>query len=122
MNMKFMQKAESTQVSDNREEQRRKIDDVSEWSLPSSSKILKLAQRKPKIEVLGYGSIMSDRNYTSRKSWIAATNKTDLNNDERYEPSRSRHKDVPNVGELDTLWRKRKPEGSPDRRNKRRAT
>ncbi|CCG20791.1 hypothetical protein CORT_0A04030 [Candida orthopsilosis Co 90-125] len=116
MNMKFMQKAENTKANENHEEQRRMLDDVSEWMLPHSAKILKMAQRKPKIEVLGYGFIMNDRSYTTRKSW---TNEKDVADSDDYDPSRSRQNES---GELSTLWRKRKPDGSPNRDNKRRAT
>lgn len=116
MNMKFMQKAENTKANENHEEQRRMLDDVSEWMLPHLAKILKMAQRKPKIEALGYGSIMNDRSYTTRKSW---TNEKDVADSDDYDPSRSRQNEL---GELSTLWRKRKPDGSPNRDNKRRAT
>ncbi|KAI5968727.1 hypothetical protein CANMA_002163 [Candida margitis] len=120
MNMKFMQKAETVKANDTREEQTRRLDDASEWTLPSSAKILKMAQAKPKIEVLGYGSIMNDQNYTIQRLWVSGTN--DKESPDEYQPSQKSRDNSPPSAELNTLWRKRKPDGSPDRTNKRRAT
>ncbi|KAI5955533.1 hypothetical protein KGF57_003666 [Candida theae] len=110
MNMKFMQKADSPKVNEGREEEKRTLKDVSEWSLPHSAKVLKMASHTPKVEVLGYGSILNDRNYTTRK-FQAPNDKEVLGSGEQQHETR----------ELSNLWKKRKPDGSPDRGQKRRA-
>ncbi|KAG5421186.1 hypothetical protein I9W82_000276 [Candida metapsilosis] len=58
MNMKFMQKSDSPKLNEDQETQSRRIIDESEWSLPDGARILRMASRKPKTEVLGYGSIL----------------------------------------------------------------
>ena len=73
MNMKFMQKAEDSKLGKQKLEEQKKIHDLSEWVLPDLAKLLKLAAMKPKIDRVGFGTIMTNGNYnyssTTKRSW-----------------------------------------------------
>ncbi|KAI5951027.1 hypothetical protein KGF54_004101 [Candida jiufengensis] len=121
MNMKFMQKAEDTKTNNNKQGQESKLHDISEWVLPNSQKILKLAALKAQVEKVGYGTIMSDKNYrTTRRSWGSryeleeVTDNNTNNKEELNEIPRSRDQD------MSSLWRKRKADHSPDSKKKKR--
>ncbi|KAL6454810.1 hypothetical protein SBY92_004281 [Candida maltosa Xu316] len=106
MNMKFMQKAEDTKQIRQREEEEKKIHDLSEWVLPNSQKLLKIALSKPKIDTVGYGTIMSNGTYnylssTTRRTW-GDVNKNKLQVEEIKEESKEPPLD------LNTMWKKRK--------------
>lgn len=67
MNMKFMQKQDQSKTAKaDTTTTQKKITDSSEWAIPHLAKLLKLAERKPKIEIVGYGGIMSA---PTRRSW-----------------------------------------------------
>ncbi|KAI5963561.1 uncharacterized protein KGF55_002441 [Candida pseudojiufengensis] len=119
-NMKFMQKPDDSKINDTKV-QETKLHDLSEWVLPNSQRILKLASMKSRIEKVGYGAIMSDRNYrTTRRSW---GNKYDM--EEVMDDNSIKHEELRNVSrdkdqDMSSLWRKRKAEHSPDSKKKKR--
>ncbi|RCK62575.1 hypothetical protein Cantr_08858 [Candida viswanathii] len=121
MNMKFMKKAEDTKISKQRQEEQQKVHDLSEWILPNLDKLLRLAALKPKIETVGYGSIMSSSNYnyasTTRRTW-GDINKTRLEVEEIKEET-PQEDDEPPL-DLNTMWKKRKLESSSKSNKKKR--
>ncbi|KAK6892124.1 hypothetical protein K6H09_003827 [Candida tropicalis] len=127
MNMKFMKKAEDNQISKQRKEEQKKIHDLSEWIMPNSDKLLKLASMKPKIETVGYGNIMSSSNYnysattSVRKTW-GDVNKAKLAVEEITDdkkPVDADDDDEPPL-DLNTMWKKRKLESSSKSNKKKR--
>ncbi|CAX39623.1 conserved hypothetical protein [Candida dubliniensis CD36] len=117
MNMKFMQKAEDSKLGKQKLEEQKKIHDLSEWVLPDSAKLLKLAAMKPKIERVGFGTIMTNGSYnyssTIKRSWGSNVSF------EEIEDSESNNvEDIDDEPlDLNTMWRKRKLE-SPSNSNK----
>lgn len=133
MNMKFMKKAEDTKISKQKQEDQKKIHDLSEWILPNLDKLLKLASMKPKIEIVGYGSIMNSSNYnystttSSRRTW-GDVNKAKLaieevNDDDELlknkDDGEEDDDDEPPL-DLNTMWKKRKLESSSKSNKKKR--
>ncbi|CAI5755658.1 unnamed protein product [Candida verbasci] len=114
MNMKFMQKAEDVKMNEQIKEEQQQLKDLSEWVLPYSEKLLKLSSLKPKIETIGYGGIMSDRNYTTKRSWGTSIKVEDMD----QEPMETN--DLSTTKDLNTLWRKRKLNNSNDSTKKKR--
>ncbi|KAI3404094.2 hypothetical protein KGF56_003130 [Candida oxycetoniae] len=143
LNMKFMQKAKDLKTIEKRQqESQKKVEDISEWKLPSSEQILRMASRKSKIESVGYGTIMSDTSYyRKRRSSIGGEfaeetlNKEedkeydDIEGDREEEEEEEEEKEekesgfnretIKNSKDLGLHWRKRKlknPENSREKR------
>ncbi|EGW34542.1 uncharacterized protein SPAPADRAFT_149578 [Spathaspora passalidarum NRRL Y-27907] len=110
MNMKFMQKADDLKISEEREQNQKKIADLSEWVLPYSKSLLKMAQSKPKIESVGYGSIMSA---PTRRSWGTKVEQEATPSPEK-EASKNKSED------LNELWGKRTKSNNANSSKKRR--
>ena len=59
MNMKFMRKSDADKEDNNKEEQQKKIQDMSEWVLPNATKIIAKNQPSNVVQSIGYASINS---------------------------------------------------------------
>lgn len=59
MNMKFMRKSDADKEDINKEEQQKKIQDMSEWVLPNSTKLIAKNQSSNVVQSIGYASINS---------------------------------------------------------------
>lgn len=59
MNMKFMRKTDGDKEDNNKEEQQKKIKDMSEWVLPNYTKLIAKSEASNVIQSIGYASINS---------------------------------------------------------------
>lgn len=124
MNMNFMQKADTQKKKDQRQqdEHASKIKDTSEWELPNLKHILRVVSRRPRVECVGYGNIMSDANYFAsnrRRSWGGSLQVEEVTSDNLElssggdsKPKINKRKETGKLHDLSSLWRKRKIDDS----------